>query len=161
MHQFGAGAAAMGHYARHVRDGNAVFAHHLLAARGLPTTAEEWMGAAVVLGALAAALLVLVPWLIRRSAKESEAGRARLAHESAAFRARWPGEAVWHAPYGELEAEVQRCWQLVLLLEAEHAKQRGSTAAGLAAQLAAVRGWITTTLGPLNSAAAREHRIVG
>lgn len=138
-----------------------MFARGVLAARGLPTTAEEWLGAAVVLGALAAALLVLVPWLIRRARRESEAGRARLAHESAAFRARWPGAALWHAPYGELEAEVRRCWQLVLLLEAELAKMRGPAAAGMAAQLTAVRAWITTVLGPLNAAAAREHRIVG
>jgi hypothetical protein len=134
-----------------------VFADAVLAARG-PTTSEEWLGAGIVLGSLVLVLAVLFPWALRRFDRQRDADCARLAAESAAFRTQWPADRVWQAPYLDVEAELVRSWRLVLLLENRNEKRQS---AELHARIAAVRGWIATLLGPLNAAAAREHRTVG
>ncbi|OMC34059.1 hypothetical protein A5740_10460 [Mycobacterium sp. GA-1841] len=49
-------------------------------------------------------------WYSRRSSYRT---LARLYTHSSAFWARWPGDRVWMAPYGELVAEADRCNELI------------------------------------------------
>ena len=133
----------------------------LALSRRMPSTPAEWLAAGIILVALVVTILILSRWVMRRFDEQSEAGVAWQTQASATFRARWPGDRVWQAGYAELEAEVQGCWQLVLTLESRNTKRQGVEAAEGDRQINAIRAYIATLLGPLNAAAAREHRVVG
>ncbi|WP_163796581.1 hypothetical protein [Mycolicibacterium sediminis] len=133
----------------------------LASSRRMPSTPAEWLAAGIILVVMVVVIAVLARWMNRRFDEQSEAGVAWQTQASAVFRARWPGDRVWQAGYAELEAEVQGCWQLVLTLESRNAERQGPTAAEGDRQINAVRAYISTLLGPLNAAAAREHRVVG
>lgn len=51
-----------------------------------------------------------IDWL---STKATYRKLAELYTHSSAFWARWPGDRLWVAPYGELAAEADRCEQLI------------------------------------------------
>ncbi|PEG61967.1 hypothetical protein CQY21_03165 [Mycolicibacterium boenickei] len=66
------------------------------------------IGLATIIGG--AAFFFGIDWYSR---KASYRELARLYTHSSAFWARWPGDRLWVAPYGELAAEADRCDELI------------------------------------------------
>ena len=83
------------------------------ATAGIGAFLEGWapmavIGLATITGA--AAFFFGIDWYSR---KASYRELARLYTYSSAFWARWPGDRLWVAPYGELAAEADRCDELI------------------------------------------------
>ena len=119
------------------------------------TAWADRLGPVIIAVLLIAVVLVLVAWVGRLIVKLAKTEITQQTRASAAFRARWPSDQVWRAPYDELEAEILGCWEAVLELEPLATIERGDKAE-LDRQAADVKRWIATLLGPLNAAAARE-----
>jgi hypothetical protein len=110
-----------------------------LAARSWPDTTEEYLSSGITVLTLVA-FMALSMFSLRQFMIVWRNGYiTRLTRESQEFRAQWPADRLGHAPFLELEAEVERCWQLVLVLE-ERAAETGDRSA--LDQSAAVRSWI-------------------
>lgn len=118
----------------------------LLAVRGDVTAAEAIAGIIMVVFLVAvsgSAWLVSVP-LLTKSWRGYE---SRLLGETQEFRAKWPAERLLEAPSVELQAELERCWQLVLAMELRMTS-RDST--DINDQIASLRGWIRSVADALN-----------
>ncbi|CDP85918.1 MULTISPECIES: hypothetical protein [Mycolicibacterium] len=125
-------------------------------ARGsLPSTAEEWLGLLAAIGVMIATYVLVQVWAGRSAAKELDALEARFVAESAQFKSRWPAQVLWQAPYLELEAEAERSWRVVFVLERRRDLARRGRVGDFDAQIAAVRSWITTVVNAMNNAASR------
>lgn len=123
-------------------------------ARGdVPTTKEEWLGILVAVVMVGTTVKLVGFWADRRTSGELNAVEARLTAESVQFRSRWPVQWLWHAPYAELEAEAQRCWRMVFVLETRRGLARRGHESDFDAQIASVRGWITTVVDAMNAVA--------
>lgn len=125
-------------------------------ARGrLPSTAGEWLGLLAAFAVMGTTLLLVRFWAGRSASKRLDAQEARFTAESTQFRSCWPVQLLWQAPYAELEAEAQRCWRLVFVLEQQrHVAGRGR-GGDVDAEITAVRGWITTVVNAMNAAVSR------
>ncbi|WP_160110880.1 hypothetical protein [Mycolicibacterium houstonense] len=125
-------------------------------ARGdIPTTKEEWLGILVAVVMVWTTVKLVGFWVDRRESSQLDAEEARLTAESAQFRSRWPVQWLWQVPYAELEAEAERCWRIVFVLEKRRGRAREGQDVGLAAQIAAVRAWISTVVNAMNAVARR------
>lgn len=127
-------------------------------ARGtLPSTPEEWLGLLAAIGVMIATYVLVQVWAGRSAAKELDALEARFVAESAQFKSRWPAQLLWQAPYLELEAEAERSWRVVFVLEQRRDLSRRGRGRGgdIDTQIAAVRSWITTVINAMNNAASR------
>lgn len=125
-------------------------------ARGsLPSTTEEWLGLLAAIGVMVATYVLVQVWAGRSAAKELDALESRFAGDSAQFRSRWPAQLLWQAPYAELEAEAERSWRLVFVLERRRNLARRSRSGEFDTRIAAVRSWITTVVNAMNAASSR------
>lgn len=125
-------------------------------ARGdVPTTKEEWLGILVVVVMVSTTMKLVGFWIDRRTSSGLDALEARLTAESVHFRSRWPGQLLRQAPYAELEAEAERCWRMVFVLETRRGLTRRGNDGDSGAQIAAIRGWITTVVNAMNAVARR------
>ncbi|MBN3512367.1 hypothetical protein JYB55_26425 [Mycolicibacterium septicum] len=125
-------------------------------ARGrLPSTPEEWLGLSAAIGVMVATYVLVQIWAGRSVAKELDALEARLVAESSQFKTRWPAQLLWQAPYAELEAEAERSWRMVFVLEQRRDLARRSRGGDFDTKIAAVRGWITTVVNAMNVVACR------
>ncbi|MBU9762731.1 hypothetical protein FR943_02535 [Mycobacterium sp. TNTM28] len=122
----------------------------LLAVRG-DTTAEQ-----AIVGIMMVFFLVAVcglAWLVSAPlyARSWSRYERRLLEQSQEFRGRWPGEHLRQAPAVELQAEIERCWQLVLALEHRMTRRESPD---VHHEIAAVRVWIRSVADALNAATA-------
>ena len=128
-----------------------------LSGRSWPDTPEEALARVVAIAILAAVVVPIACWIWWWfNTNRPNASRLRLEKESAEFRARWPGDQLGRAPYGELDAEAQRCWLLILLLEERKLDANGAVEPSK--DIAAVRYWIDSVVAALNTAAARDRQ---
>ncbi|MGV0836284.1 hypothetical protein [Mycolicibacterium thermoresistibile] len=127
-----------------------------------PSTWQEAIVVMVTCAILVAlAFLVFTPGYERFIAKQWDADQAAFMHESAAFRARWPGERLWSAPYDEVKAEAVRCWRIIDILQQRNRKYQYANVA-INNQAAEIHGWLLTVHQAMNVAAEREqHRWAG
>lgn len=132
-----------------------ILAAELVARGRLPSTPEEWLGLLAAIGVMVATYVLVQIWAGRSVAKELDALEARLAAESSQFRSRWPAQLLWQAPYAELEAEAERSWRMVFVLEQRRDLGHRSRGGDFDAQIAAVRSWITTVVNAMNVVASR------
>ena len=131
-----------------------------LSGRSWPDTPQEALAGLIFLSILAAVVVPIACWIWWWfNTNRPNACRLRLEKESAEFRARWPADQLGRAPYGELGAEAQRCWLLILLLEER--KFEASAAVEPSKDIAAVRHWIDRVVAALNAAAARGRQNAG
>ncbi len=125
-------------------------------ARGnLPNTKEEWFGILVAVVIVVTTVKSTGFWAKRRTSNQLDAEEARLTAESAQFRSRWPRQRLWQVPYEELEAEAERCWRIVFVLETRRGLARRGQDGDVGAKIAAVRGWITTVVNAMNTVASQ------
>ena len=128
----------------------------VLLARSWPDTPEEYLSSSIGLLIFVGTLALSGFCFLQFMKAWRRAYEARLIRESREFRARWPREQLGQAPYVELEAEIERSWQLVQLLEARAVWANGGREA--LGDSAAVRGWASSLAGLLNTAALRERQ---
>lgn len=122
-------------------------------ARGrLPSTPGEWLGLLAAIGVMVATYVLVQFWAGRSASKELDALEERFAGDSAQFRSRWPAQLLWQAPFAELEAEAERCWRLVFVLEKRRDLARRGRGGEFDTRIASVRSWITTVVNAMNVA---------
>lgn len=125
-------------------------------ARGtLPSTPEEWLGLLAAIGVMIATYVLVQFWAGRSVSKELDALEARFVTESAQFRTRWPAQLLWQAPYVELEAEAERSWRMIFVLEQRRDLARRGRGGDFDNQIAAARSWITAVVTAMNVVASR------
>lgn len=127
-----------------------------LAARGyVPTTKGEWLGLLAACALVGTTFVLVRIWAVRRKSKQLDVQEAQFAADSARFKARWPAQLLRQAPYAELEAEAERSWRVVFIMERRRDTARRRRRAEVDAQIAALRGWITTLVNAMNVVASR------
>ncbi|TMS51340.1 hypothetical protein [Mycobacterium sp. DBP42] len=128
----------------------------VLAARSWPDTPEEYLSSAIAVLCLIGFGALAMFCVFRFMAAWRKSYASRLARESEQFRTRWPADRLRNAPYPELAAEAQRCWQLALLIE----ERAGSGDRGNAAlaRAIAMRGQASSLADALNYAAGSGQR---
>lgn len=127
-------------------------------ARGrLPSTPGEWLGVLAFFAVIGTTFVLMQFWAGRRASTQLAAQEARLTTESAQFRSRWPAQQLWQAPYAELEAEAERCWRIIFVLERRQGIARRLQGSDVGAQIVALRGWITTVVNAMHAVASRAR----
>ncbi|MGW4096310.1 hypothetical protein [Mycobacterium sp. NPDC004974] len=127
-------------------------------ARGrLPSTPGEWFGVLTFFAVIGTTFALMHFWVGRRGSARLGAQEARLRSESAQFRSQWPAQQLWQAPYADLEAEAERCWRIIFVLEQRRDSDGGGRRGDFDAQIAALRGWITTVVNAMNAVTSRAR----
>lgn len=128
----------------------------VLAARSWPDTPEEYLSSSIAVLCLVGFGALAMFCFFRFMTAWRKSYESRLVSESEHFRTRWPADRLWHAPYPELEAEAERCWQLALLSEERAGSgDRGNAALG---RSIAMRAQASSLADALNFAAGSGPR---
>ncbi|MCV7362544.1 hypothetical protein [Mycolicibacterium neworleansense] len=128
-------------------------------ARGrLPSTKEEWLGLLALFAVVGVTLGLLNLYAGFSASKRFRAQEEAFMVESARFRSRWPAQLLWQAPYEELEAEAERCWRHVFVLERRRDLMRRGRGGDFDTQIGAVRSWITTVVNAMNVVVSRGRQ---
>lgn len=126
------------------------------AARSWPDTPEEYLSSAIAVLCLVGFGGLAMFCVFRFMTAWRKSYETRLVTESEQFRTRWPADRLWHAPYAELEAEAERCWQLVFLIEERAGSgDRSNAALGRSNEM---RGRASSLADVLNYAARSGRR---
>ncbi|TFV59108.1 hypothetical protein E4P42_09110 [Mycobacterium sp. PS03-16] len=98
------------------------FAEHAAASAGTEliraATFEGMLGVGLPFVAVVVVLILAMAKLATALGDHTVDNQARLMTHSSAFWARWPGDRLAAAPYPELQAEADRCEQLITLTRA-------------------------------------------
>lgn len=128
----------------------------VLAARSWPNTPEEYLASSIAVLCLVSFGALAMFGFARFMAAWRKSYESRLVKESQEFRTRWPSDRLRQAPYPELEAEAERCWQLALLIEERAGSgDRGNAALG---RSIAMRAHASSLADALNVAAGSGQR---